>query len=141
MDSFCDFDRNYGVGRVDDATQRAYETLWHATEAGLAAIRPGASCRDVYSAMQAVLARGKEQGAAVGRFGHGLGMQLTEVPSIAAFDETVLQENMVLTLEPSLAYGEHRLMVHEENIVVRASGAEALSVRAPEWLPLIGGTR
>ncbi|MCW8842745.1 MAG: aminopeptidase P family protein, partial [Rhodobacteraceae bacterium] len=51
------------------------------------------------------------------------------------------QENMVLTLEPSLAYGEHRLMVHEENIVVRASGAEALSVRAPEWLPLIGGTR
>lgn len=136
---FCDFDRSYGMRQADDASCRAYEALWCATEAGLAAARPGATCRDVFAAMQAVLAKAGGQGGDVGRLGHGLGIQLTEVPSIAAFDDTVLKENMVLTLEPSIDYGDGRLMVQEENIVIRAQGAELLTVRAPEQLPVIGG--
>jgi len=44
---------------------------------------------------------------------------------------------MVLTLEPSLSYGDGRLMVHEENIVIRANGAELLSIRAAPELPVI----
>ena len=63
-----------------------------------------------------------DQGGDVGRLGHGLGMQLTEWPSHAAFDNTVIEKNMVLTLEPSLSYGDGHIMVHEENIVVRADG-------------------
>ncbi len=136
---FCDFDRSYGVGRADEASRRAYDVLWQATEAGIGAAKPGATCRDVFAAMQAVLRRAGAQGGDVGRLGHGLGMQLTEVPSIAGFDETVLQENMVLTLEPSLDYGNGRLMVQEENIVIRPHGAELLTERAPERLPVIGG--
>ncbi len=74
----------------------------------------------------------------MGRLGHGLGMQLTEWPSHAAFDDTVIEENMVLTLEPSLSYGKGgRIMVHEENIVVRAGGAELLTTRAAPELPVI----
>ena len=49
-------------------------------------------------------------------------MQLTEQPSHAAFDTTVLEAGMVLTLEPSLGYGDGLMMVHEENIVLRAGG-------------------
>lgn len=137
---FCDFDRTYAVAHADAASCRAYEALWQATEAGFAAARPGATCRDVFAAMNGVLKQAGGAGGDVGRLGHGLGMQLTEVPSIAGFDETVLQENMVLTLEPSLDYGEGRLMVQEENIVIRAQGAELLTKRAPERLPVIGGT-
>ena len=65
-------------------------------------------------------------------------MQLTEGPSLAAWDETEISENMVLTLEPSLSYGDGRIMVHEENIVVRAEGAALLTERAPPELPVIG---
>ena len=73
----------------------------------------------------------------IGRLGHGLGMQLTEQPSHAAFDHTLLKENMVITLEPSLNYGSGMMMVHEENIVVRRDGAELLSSRAPFDLPIV----
>ena len=38
----------------------------------------------------------------IGRMGHGLGLDLTEPPSIAADDATVLEAGMVITLEPSL---------------------------------------
>ncbi|UWQ82956.1 M24 family metallopeptidase [Leisingera caerulea] len=134
---FCDFDRNFAIGRADDLSRRAYDVLWRATEAGIAAAKPGATCRELFQAMQSVIAEMDDQGGDVGRLGHGLGMQLTEWPSHAAFDGTVIEENMVLTLEPSLSYGDGRIMVHEENIVVRADGAELLTTRAAPELPVI----
>ncbi|WP_029062997.1 Xaa-Pro peptidase family protein [Labrenzia sp. DG1229] len=134
---YCDFDRNFAIGTADDASRRAYDVLWRATEAGIDAARAGATCRQLFQTMQAVIAELDDQSGDVGRLGHGLGMQLTEWPSHAAFDQTVLQENMVLTLEPSLSYGDGRIMVHEENIVVRKDGPELLSKRAPRDLPVI----
>lgn len=134
---FCDFDRNFAIGAADDPTRRAYDVLWRATEAGIAAAMPGMTCRDLFHTMQAVIADVDDQGGDVGRLGHGLGMQLTEWPSLAAFDDTVIQENMVLTLEPSLAYGDGLMMVHEENIVVRSNGAELMTARAEATLPVI----
>lgn len=134
---FCDFDRNWAIGHATETAQRAHDVLWRATAAGIAAARPGATCRDLFSAMSAVICEMDASGGDIGRLGHGLGMQLTEQPSHAAFDETVLEENMVLTLEPSLGYGDGLMMVHEEDILVRAGGAELLTERAPEELPVI----
>ncbi|MCT4609869.1 MAG: Xaa-Pro peptidase family protein [Pelagimonas sp.] len=134
---FCDFDRNFAIGHADDLSRRAYEVLWRATEAGINAARPGITCRELFQTMQSVITEMDDQGGDVGRLGHGLGMQLTEWPSHAAFDDTVLLENMVLTLEPSLSYGAGRLMVHEENIVLRADGAELLTKRAAPELPIL----
>lgn len=134
---FCDFDRNWAIGRADDASRRAYDVLWRATEAGIAAARPGATCRDLFWAMQSVIKELADQGGDVGRLGHGLGMQLTEWPSHADWDTTEITENMVLTLEPSVSYGDGRIMVHEENLVVRAGGAELLSSRAAPELPIL----
>ena len=134
---FCDFDRNFAIETADDAARRAYDVLWRATEAGLAAAQPGNSCQDLFQAMQGVIAELDDQSGDIGRLGHGLGMQLTEQPSHADFDCTRLQEGMVLTLEPSLGYGDGLIMVHEENIVIRADGAELLTRRAPPELPVI----
>ena len=134
---FCDFDRNWAIGLADDEARRAYDTLWRATEAGLAAAKPGATCRDLFKAMAAVIAEMDDSGGDIGRLGHGLGMQLTEQPSHAAFDQTELLENMVLTLEPSLSYGNGLMMVHEENIVVTPEGGQLLTTRAAPELPII----
>ena len=92
--------------------------------ARIEAARPGATSRDLFLAMSSVIAELDDSGGDIGRLGHGLGMQLTEQPSHAAFDKTELKENMVLTLEPSLSYGDGLMMVHEEAIVLRHDGAE-----------------
>ena len=134
---FCDFDRNWAIGVAEDEARRAYDTLWRATEAGLAAAKPGATCRDLFKAMATVIAEMDDSGGDIGRLGHGLGMQLTEQPSHAAFDQTELLENMVLTLEPSLSYGNGLMMVHEENIVVTSEGGRLLTTRAAPALPII----
>ena len=69
--------------------------------------------------------------------GHGVGMQLTEWPSNAVFDQTKLELGMVLTLEPGMQFGENKIMVHEENLVIREEGPEMITRRAPEELPVI----
>jgi Xaa-Pro aminopeptidase len=69
--------------------------------------------------------------------GHGLGAQLTEWPSLTANDHTLLEPGMVITLEPGMDYGEGKLMVHEENIVIREGPPELLTRRAPPELPCI----
>lgn len=130
---FCDFDRNFAIGRASETARRAYDVLWRATEAGLAAARPGATCADIFAAMHAVVGGTSN----VGRFGHGLGMQLTEWPSMMPGDETVLAPNMVVTLEPSCSYGDGLMMVHEENILITDGAPELLSRRAPPELPVI----
>ena len=134
---FCDFDRNWAISHADSTAKRAYDVLWRATEAGIEAARPGNTCRDLHSAMSAVIAELDGSGGDIGRLGHGLGMQLTEQPSHAAFDNTILKENMVLTIEPSLSYGDGLMMVHEENIVVGANGSTLLTSRAPVDLMII----
>lgn len=131
---YCDFDRNFAFGEASDSLRQAYDTLWRATEAGLEAARPGATAADLHGAMQAVI--GQSTGD-VGRYGHGLGMQLTEAPSVIAFDRTVMEPGMVMTLEPSMVVAGDRIMVHEENIVIRDGAPELLSRRAPRELPVI----
>jgi Xaa-Pro aminopeptidase len=138
----CDFDRNFAIGHAADDVAAAYRRTFEATEAGLAAVRPGCTAADVYRAMSEVLQSANGTANPIGRMGHGLGLDLTEPPSIAATDETRLDSGMVITLEPCalLSAGggmAQRLMVHEENLVVTPTGYELLSRRASPVLPIV----
>ncbi len=128
---FCDFDRNYAVGDVSAAARRANAAVWDATEAGLAAARPGATVEDVWRVMAKLLEDAGSIGNNVGRMGHGLGMQLTEPPSNMPGDTTVIEPGMVLTIEPGMEYAPGKMIVHEENAVITEDGAELLTARAP----------
>ncbi|MEN8210479.1 MAG: Xaa-Pro peptidase family protein [Thermodesulfobacteriota bacterium] len=134
---FSDFDRNFAFGSPSDATLRAYNTVYEATDAGFKTARPGATTTDVYTAMWSVMEAAGALGNNVGRLGHGLGMQLTEWPSITEFDNTELVPGMVITLEPGMMYAPGKFMVHEENIVITEAGAEYLSVRCSPELIII----
>jgi len=134
---FSDFDRNFAFTSADQSAQDAYKAVWDATEAGLAVVKPGATTTQIFNAMNDVLMKNGSLGNNVGRMGHGLGMQVTEWPSHTIDDETPIEENMVLTLEPGLEWAPGKVMVHEENLVVRSTGPELLSRRAAEKLPII----
>lgn len=131
---YSDFDRNFAIGHASDAARTAYQTLWQATDAGLNVARPGALAAEVFQAMAAVIGQGESD---VGRYGHGLGMQLTEPPSLIDFDETVLTPGMVITLEPSMVVSPGRIMVHEENIVITDGAPQLLTERATPELPIL----
>ena len=133
---FSDFDRNWSVGQPSNSTKDIYAKLLDASDAGFEAARPGATAADLFHAMDGVLTGGAG-GSDAGRYGHGLGMQLTEWPSLIPDDHTVLEPGMVLTLEPGLTNSTGHTLVHEENIVITNSRARYLSTPAPRAMPVI----
>lgn len=133
---FCDFDRNFAIGRASAAARRAHAALYSATEAALAALRPGMAACDLHQILtDSLRSQGVTPGG--GRLGHGLGITLTEWPSFTALDRTPLRAGMVLTLEPGVELAPGTFLVHEENLVLRADGPELLSSRCPPELPEI----
>jgi Xaa-Pro aminopeptidase len=112
---FSDFDRNFGFGRIHKKVLDAYNKLWEATERTLEIIKPGTSCSEIYSKLSYSLTTNN---ISVGRMGHGLGLQLTEPPSIMKNDKTLLEENMIITLEPSIEMDENKILVQEENLLI-----------------------
>ena len=130
---FCDYDRNFAIGRVSEGQKAAHARLIEATQAGLEVARAGVRADEVWQAMAAVTGGG--EGA--GRLGHGLGMQLTEGLSLTAKDRTVLQPGMVITLEPGVETMPGRIMVHEENIEITEGAPRVLSPLAGAELPVI----
>ena len=132
---FCDFDRNWSVGPARPEVRSAHARLVEASDAALEIARPGATASDLFHAMNTVLTK-EAEGTDAGRLGHGLGMSLTEWPSLIPADQTMLEPGMVLTLEPGIAVGT-KILVHEENIVITEGTPRFLSPRiGPEVIEI-----
>ncbi len=125
---FCDYNRNFSLGHADARVQDAHKRLLEATNAAIEAARPGVAVSEIFNVMQPILSKG-EAAQSSGRLGHGLGLNLTEWPSIIADEHMLLEENMVMTIEPSIMVERDFMLVHEENIVIQNGAALELSPR------------
>ena len=132
---FCDYDRNWSVGTPSKTVSGAYSQLLEASDAAFELAKPGATASDLFHAMNSILTLNSSSTDA-GRLGHGIGMSLTEWPSIIPDDHTVLEKGMVLSLEPGIAI-KNKIIVHEENIEITETGARYLSPKANKDLPVI----
>ncbi len=133
---FCDFDRNFSIGAPAAEVADAHARLIDATAAAFDIARPGMTAAGLFHAMDRIVTGGAG-GSDAGRLGHGLGMQLTEPPSLIPADTTELVPGMVLTLEPGIEIAPGRILVHEEDIVIRETGAEWLSSPSPAGITVI----
>lgn len=61
------------------------------------------------------------------RMGHGVGIEIHEWPSFGPEDETVLRENMVVTLEPALYFRGRFGARIEDTVLLKKNGIERLS--------------
>lgn len=132
---FCDYDRNWSLGAPNPKVQDAHAKLVEAGSAAADIARPGTRASDLFHVMNDLLSA--DAGATdAGRLGHGVGMSLTEWPSLIPTDHTELVAGMVLALEPGIAVGD-KILVHEENVLITESGPEFLSPRAGPEMPIL----
>ena len=132
---FCDYDRNWSVGTPSKIVSDAYSQLLEASDAAFELAKPGATASDLFHAMNSILTQ-NSSGTDAGRLGHGVGMSLTEWPSLIPDDHTVLEQGMVLSLEPGVTIRD-KIIVHEENIEITETGARYLSPKADKGLSII----
>jgi Xaa-Pro dipeptidase len=134
---WSDFSRAAVVGEPSAEQCRAQETIHQITWEAVQKVRPGTSASQLAQACKTRLAKldfviTSSISGLASRVGHGVGLDVTEPPHIAEYDETVLEPGMVITLEPGVAteYGTFHV---EENVLVTPEGCEVLST-APRAL-------
>jgi Xaa-Pro dipeptidase len=99
-------------------------------------VRAGMTCEDVAREFEHLSSGSRTAKGPAGRLGHGSGLSLTEPPSIMMGSDTVIQEGMVLHVEPRSEVAGGVFQV-EEVFVVRENGIEFLSDLSPPVLPVI----
>jgi Xaa-Pro dipeptidase len=134
--------RTLVVGKANAAQRRAHALYLEALEAGIAAVRPGATAGDVARAENDVFRRHGLGDYVTDRYtrvrGHGLGLFADSKPHILEDVDTVLAPGMALVVHPNTYHPEIGYMVLGDAVLVTETGAEIL-IRTPRELFEMGG--
>jgi Xaa-Pro dipeptidase len=122
---------NIRTGIVEDSSARfagPFSALRESLLAGQEAATPGARACDVFDAVMGVLkSRPDDGGDVLNRSGHGMGLEYHEPPFIENSDQTVLEDGMIITVEPGIWIPGTGGLALSNTIVVRESGAELIT--------------
>ena len=134
---YCsDMTRTVFLGRPSEKVRDMYSAVLEAQAAAKLAIRPGATAGDVDASARKVLKARSLARYFTHSTGHGLGIEVHEIPRLGRGDKTVLQQGMVLTVEPGVyleGLGGVRI---EDDVVVTSNGAVDLTTAPRELLEL-----
>lgn len=124
---WSDFCRAGYVGPITDAQHKRQDDVYDITDEAASIMAPGVAISDVAKACGAALEkRGYAATYDCGRMGHGMGLMSTEPPSVTIHDTGVLQEGMIINLEPGILDPDGVFCI-EENYVITHDGYERLS--------------
>ncbi len=128
LTGYCsDRTRTVHVGRPSGEARRLYEAVLEAQQAAISAVRPGVTAAEVDGAARRVLRKRKLARYFTHSTGHGLGLEIHELPRLAAGQTQKLEPGMVITIEPG-AYVAGKWGVRIEDVaVVTSSGCEVLT--------------
>jgi Xaa-Pro aminopeptidase len=113
-----------------------YDAVLEAQEAALAAIRPGVSAATVDAAARKVFKQSGLERFFTHSTGHGLGLEIHEMPRLGRGEETLLETGMVVTVEPGVYVERLGGIRIEDEVLVTAHGAEVLTSASREFLEL-----
>ncbi len=137
VNRYCsDMTRTVAVGDITSRQQAVYETVLEAQEEALLLVRPGISVRELDARARQVI-----DGAGYGPFfghalGHGVGLEIHELPAVSSRTGTILEEGMVITIEPGVYLEGSGGVRIEDLVLVTATGGERLS-RSPKELVIL----
>ncbi len=129
-----DCTRTFATGALPDELARAYEACREAQAEALAAVRPGASARDVDA-----IARGRleaEGYETLHGLGHGLGLEVHEAPRLADTSDATLEAGNVVTVEPGVYLPGRGGVRIEDLVIVTGDGPEVLTTFTKELVTL-----
>jgi Xaa-Pro aminopeptidase len=122
-----DYTRTFATGPLDDEAKEVYATVLAAQLAGLEAIRADIPAIDADNAARRVVEASPFAGTFGHGLGHGLGLDVHELPRMGPETEDVLAPGNVVTVEPGV-YLEGKFGVRiEDDVVVTPDGIENLT--------------
>lgn len=145
---FADMTRTVSKGEPDAEIAKMYEITMRAQDAGIKALRPGVTGREVHELVEDIIweagydtlrpgqQRSTNGGAPRGFIhgtGHGVGLEIHEMPTVGRSGTKPLAPGDVVTVEPGIYLPELGGVRLEDMLVITETGARNLT-QAPRQL-------
>jgi len=127
-----DITRTIIMGKENQKQKEIFSIVLEAQKTALEFLKPGVKCKEVDSVARGIIEK-KGYGKYFGHgLGHGVGLNIHELPRVSFSDDTVLSPGMVITIEPGIylpGVGGVRI---EDSVLITEEGYEILT-----WFPKI----
>jgi Xaa-Pro aminopeptidase len=132
---YCsDLSRPFVIGKASERQRDVFKVLLEAHESAAEAAKPGVYVSEVDRAANRVMEKAWDIENLWG-LGHGVGLEVHEWPFIGyqhnkddeAFRDTLLEENMVISMEPTMFFPDVGNFQIEDQFVVTKNGAVRLN--------------
>ena len=138
LDGYCsDGTRTFATGEPGDEAREVYDLVLTAQLASLAAIRVGASGKEIDAVAREMITEaghGEQFGHGLG---HGVGLEVHEGPRLATTSEDELRAGNAVTVEPGI-YLPGRLGVRIEDLIVLTGDGYRNLSGTPKELQVVG---
>lgn len=132
-----DITRTICVGTASDKQREIYDIVLAAQLAGVQAVQPGKTGKDIDAVSRKVIADagfGENFGHGLG---HGLGLNIHEEPRLSpGSGQMILRENMAVTVEPGIYLPEWGGVRIEDTVLVKADGCQILTASSKHLLEI-----
>ena len=125
-------ERSIFVGDMPDEVRKPFEVCSEAHEAGISAVKPGVRCNEIDEHVDPVFEKaGYLQDRTFGT-GHSFGIMgqwygRDEIGELRPYNDTVLEKNMVISIEPMISVPGIGGFRHADMLLVTEDGAEVLT--------------
>jgi Xaa-Pro aminopeptidase/Xaa-Pro dipeptidase len=114
-----DSTRTFALGKISSQANEAYEIVKESQRLGLKAVKPNIDCKDVDTACRKYIEDKNYGKYFIHSTGHGIGLEVHELPTVSYRSDTKLKENMAITVEPGI-YIENKFGIRiEDSLIVK----------------------
>lgn len=132
---YCsDITRTVFLGEPDDKQREVYEVVLAAQRAGIAAVAPGRTGKEVDAVARKIIVDAGYGDYFGHGLGHSVGLAIHEGPNLNMREERVLEPGMVVTVEPGIYIPDWGGVRIEDIVLVTADGCEVLTQAPKEFI-------
>lgn len=137
LDGYCsDMTRTVHLGKASEDERTLYRAVLEAQLAAISVVRAGATAGEVDRAARQEFRRARLDRYFTHSTGHGVGLEVHEVPRLAEGNDAVLQPGMVITIEPGVYLPGKCGVRIEDMLLVTERGYEVLTPVHKECIEL-----
>jgi len=122
-----DITRTYFYGKATKEQERMYNVVLEAQLAAIDAIRPGKTGKEIDAVARNIIEASEFKGRFIHSLGHSIGLSVHDGARMAPTVDLVLEEGMVLTVEPGVYQSGMGGVRIEDDIVVTAKGCRVMT--------------
>ena len=122
-----DCTRSFVLNNPSQKQKKMFKAVYDAQAETLKQVKPGQKCSDLDSFTRNIITEHGYGNYFSHSLGHGVGLDIHELPRLSPYDETILQPGMVITVEPGIYIPNIGGIRIEDTVVVNENGCQILT--------------